>query len=77
MDIQAKMVCESVKPEGGEQNKYAETVTLRAVYSDGEENKSYSKATPNAQVTMTISNESAWGAFTVDKEYYLKFSPAN
>lgn len=76
MNIQAKMVCESVAPSPDADNKCAEQVTLRAVYGDGEENKSYSEATPSAQVSMTISNKAAWGAFEVGKEYYVKFIPA-
>lgn len=77
MNIKAKMVCESVVEVGAPDNKHAEQVALRAVYGDGEENKSYADATPNAQVNMTVNNKAAWGAFVPNKEYYVSFTPAD
>jgi len=76
MNIRAKMQCESVTQQSEGENKYAEQVKLRAVYGDGEENKTYADATPSATVDMTISNKGAWGAFEQGKEYYVDFTPA-
>jgi hypothetical protein len=73
MKIRGKFTCESVTPEHGN-----ETVRLRAVYA-GEKNaedNTFSEATPSAEVTMTISNKSAHGAFVPGKQYYADFSPA-
>lgn len=72
MKIRAKMACSQV-----EKNSYGgEEIKLHAVYTGGEENKSYAKATPNASVTMTIDNTDVHGAFVVGKEYYVDFTPA-
>ena len=76
MNVIAKMVCESVVEDGAPDNKYAEQVTLNAVYGDSEENKSYADATPNASVQMTINNKAAWGSFSPGKDYYVKFEEA-
>lgn len=80
MNIKAKMkvshVEENKSTDG--QTKYGELVVLNAVYSEDpqSENYSFSQATPSATVSLFISNPSAYGAFEVDKEYYVDFSPA-
>lgn len=79
MNIIAKMNCESVNPQTGglvSSPVICETVTLRAVYGDSEENKSFSEATPSAIVQMTISNKAAFGAFVEGKSYYVRFEEA-
>ena len=72
MNIKAKMRCDSVTKNSYDQ----EVVRLGAVYGDGEENKSYSLATPSASVELTISNPDAFGAFVPKGEYYVDFTPA-
>jgi hypothetical protein len=51
--------------------------TLHAVYSSdpADPNYSYSQATPDARMEMTISNPAAFGQFVPGKEYDLAFSP--
>jgi hypothetical protein len=72
MNIRAKMRCSQVtKTEYG-----AECVKLSAVYGNGEENKSFAKATPCATVDMQIDNPDAQGAFVPGGEYYVDFAPA-
>jgi hypothetical protein len=69
--IVAKMRCKSVlRSEGAEQ------VLLGVVTADTEENKTWSKYTPQGEVTMTITNQDALGAFTPGAEYLLTFEPA-
>jgi hypothetical protein len=52
-------------------------VRLMAVYDDGvEENKSWSKYTPNGNLSMTITNQAAIDAFELGKSYFVDFTPA-
>jgi len=54
----------------------SERVKLSAVYGNGEENKTYAKATPSASVEMTVDNPEAHGAFVPGREYYVDFTAA-
>jgi hypothetical protein len=49
-------------------------VTLSAVY--GEENKHWSKATPQAEIKMLITNPDAIAVFELGRPYYVDFTPA-
>jgi hypothetical protein len=71
MDIRAKMKCSSV-------NKFeaCEIISLQAVNADSPENKTYSKYTPAASISMTITNEAAYGSFVAGREYYVDFVQA-
>ena len=73
------MQCESVVNYEStvSSEKYSEAVKLRAVYSSdpNSENYSWSKYTPSAEISLNISNPSAWGKFEVGKEYYIDFTP--
>lgn len=51
-------------------------VKLRAEYGDGKGNEAWSKATPQGELSMRISNPNAFGRFEPGKDYYLDFSPA-
>lgn len=74
MSIQAKFTCEKVEeqldPNG---QKKGESVSMRAVYGDSEENKSFSEATPSATVNLYITNKSAFGAFVQGRNYIAVF----
>lgn len=72
MSIRAKFRCHTVTTDA-----YAnETVKLGAVYGDGKDNQSWSKATPSGDLTMCISNPEAHGKSEPGKDYYLDFTPA-
>ncbi len=43
---------------------------------DSEENKSFSKWTPQGKIELTITNPSAIAAFELGKAYYIDFTPA-
>lgn len=75
--IQAKVTVSSVKVQGEGENKYSEEVLMYPVYGNGEENKSYSDATPSGSISLTITNKAAWGFFVEGKEYYVNFTPSN
>lgn len=72
--VRAKMFVESnTQPEGYD----ARSIVLRAVYSDSEENKTFSMYTPTAQLTMWVSNPNAFNYFETGKEYYIDFTQAD
>jgi len=75
--IQAKVSVTAVKVNGEGENKYSEEVYMHPVYGNGEENKSYSEATPSGAIQLTITNKNAWGFFVEGKEYYVNFTQAN
>ena len=69
--VRAKMHCSHTEPNTEEQT----TVYFQAVIDGSEENKSFSRWTPSANVVMVISNETpAAKAFKVGKEYYVDFT---
>ncbi len=72
MQLKAKMKASYVT-DFGNQNK---GVKLTAVTGDSEENKTFSKYTPNATLEMTINNPAALDFFVAGDEYYLTFDKA-
>lgn len=82
MSIRAKVSVQQViplkgwAPEGKEPEKYGENITAFPVYGNGEENKSYSEATPSGRIELTITNKNAFGFFVEGKEYYVDITPA-
>lgn len=72
--IKAKVSVWQIEEQG--EPKYSEIVHMHPVYGNGEENKSYSEATPSGSINLTITNKAAWGFFVKDKEYYVDFTPA-
>jgi len=55
----------------------SEEVSMAAVYSSdpNSENKKWADATPNAQLSMTITNPAAFGRFTTGHEFYVDIIP--
>lgn len=72
MKIRAKFRCVSITHRSGG----SEAVDLVPVYGDTNENKTWSKYTPSGKCELAITQEGAQGAFEVDKEYFLDFTPA-
>jgi len=71
MSIRAKFQCESITHYQG-----SKTAKLRAVYGTSEENKDFTKYTPNGELSIAITNDApADGFFEIGKNYYLDFSP--
>lgn len=72
--VRAKFICVSNEPQSGEQH----LVKFSAVMGGSDENKSFSRWTPVANLEMWISDETAAAkVFEVGKEYYLDFTPAD
>jgi hypothetical protein len=71
--VRAKFVCVSNEETSGDQT----ILKMSAVTSGSDENKSFSRWTPAANLEMYISNETEAGkSFEVGKEYYLDFTLA-
>ncbi|HZP68370.1 MAG TPA: hypothetical protein VFB29_00375 [Pseudolabrys sp.] len=45
-------------------------------YGNGEENKSFSKYTPQGTIALTITNPDAIDKFSLGEAYYVDFTPA-
>ncbi len=87
MNIAARVFCQQVvqygapghDPASGTVNGAVsqETVTFKAIYSSSADdpNKSFSQATPNLNIEMTVTNMKAFGAFVPGRIYDLTFSP--
>lgn len=58
------------RPNGG---KESERVVLVPTYGESEENKSFSKYTPNGHIELDITNPDAFNQFKIGKEYYIDF----
>ena len=50
-------------------------IKLAPVYDD--DNKDWSKYTPQGEITMGITNPGAIAAFELGKKYYIDFTPAD
>lgn len=56
----------------------SETVKMSAVYGTGETaNAAWSKYTPSADISITITNPEAFGKLTKGGFHFLDFTPAN
>lgn len=81
MPVKAKFNCENVLDttnhfQGGSHSQ--RQVTFRAVYANGEENNTFSKATPQGELKMVIDKETiAYDYFKPGKSYYLTLEEAN
>ena len=75
MTVTAKFRCESFELFGQD----CRVVKMRAVYDSDPEgpNASWSKWTPNGDISMSITNSAAYEQFEVGKSYLLTFTPAD
>lgn len=70
--VRAKFKCDSVTDYG-----HQKSVSLSAVTTGSEENKSFAKYTPNGSMQISIDKETTAGnLFQAGKEYYIDFSEA-
>ncbi len=86
MNIVARVYCESVVQQGSPASDkvgaisggvHSEQVAFKAIYSSSEDdpNRTFSAATPNLTLSMTVSNKAVFGAFVPGHLYDLTFSP--
>ena len=67
---------------GPENAKSGETLTMHAVAAskypeDGsDEDNSYAKFSPGANLTINIANPALFGGFKIGEKYYVDFTPA-
>lgn len=57
-------------------NPEAAEITLQPKYSDTPEDNSYSKATPNGNIQLSVSNPLAVESLALGKVFYIDFTPA-
>lgn len=75
MTVRAKFYVTSILHHHvGAPDKVCAEVKLAPVY--GDDNKPWSEATPQGQLSMTITNPSAIDQFELGKAYFLDFTPA-
>jgi hypothetical protein len=53
----------------------SESLSFSAPYDDSPINKAWSKWTPSAQLTMSVTNPSVFGRFTVGQIVYVDIFP--
>lgn len=70
--MRAKLRVTSVKKTEGEQ----EVLEMTAVVSGSEEDNTYSKYTPSANLTMVVSNPDLLGKFSPGQKLYVDFTLA-
>jgi hypothetical protein len=76
--LRLKCVVSSVKSVAdAEGNKSQEELALSAVYSGSEANKQWSKYTPIASLTMTISNPAAFGKVLPGQFVFVDLTPTD
>lgn len=68
MSVRAKFRCHFIQK--ADDNSYR-TIHMSPVTADTEENKTWSKYTPDGQLTMHVSNPAAFDQFEQGKEYYI------
>ena len=67
---------------GPDKSKSMECLTMHAVAAskypaDGsDEDNTYAKMSPSANLAINIANPALWGKFEVGQAYYVDFSPA-
>lgn len=81
MNVRAKFFVSEIKffaTPGSDQTAQVTLVPVFGTYGDGkdEENKEWSKYTPQGEIKMTITNPAAIDAFEVGQPYFVDFTPA-
>jgi hypothetical protein len=78
MSVQAKFYVERVEHvHTGQPNQVCANVTMKPVYGDSPENKTWSKYTPNGKLEMTVTNPGAIDQLEVGRAYFLTFDPVD
>lgn len=73
MKTRAKMRVSSVMID-----EHSDTVKMHAVYGGDKnsEDNTFAKATPSADLSMSVSNPALRGTFLPGQKFYVDFSPA-
>lgn len=78
MVLRCKMrVAEVLQVREGDGSISQERVKLQAVYGNTEENKQWSKYTPFAEFSISISNTEAFGKLSSGHEFFVDFTPVS
>lgn len=76
--MRAKMKCNSVEPSGdGEALRFSAVSKSTAYPADGsDEDNSYGRWTPSAELSINIQNPALKGKIVVGDTFYVDFTPA-
>jgi hypothetical protein len=74
MTVRAKFIVSSIQHIHS--SEVCAEITLRAVWGDGKGNEAWSKATPQGELKMMITNPTAIDEFFLGKPYFLDISLA-
>lgn len=77
--MRAKMYVSNVEKYGDDSERvdFAAVCKKEGYTDDGsDENNTYAKFAPSADLTMCIQNPNLWGQFNVGDEFYLDFTKA-
>ena len=77
--MRAKLRVSNVEPfDGGENLSFSAVCKSEGYPEDGsDENNTFARFTPTAELTMTVNNPNLLGKFTEGQEFYVDFTPAN
>lgn len=77
--MRAKLKVANVEPyDGGENLSFSAVCKSEGYPEDGsDENNTFAKFTPTAELKMTVNNPNLLGKFTEGQEFYVDFTPAN
>mgnify|MGYP000571989624 CR=1 FL=1 len=76
--MRAKLKIDHIDQYEGGENLTFSAVCADEFGQDGEdENNTYARYTPAADLKITIQNPNLFGTFEVGQEFYVDFTPAN
>lgn len=77
MQMRAKMKVSNVKNYGSSEELIFNAVSKKDGYPDdgSDENNTFAKWTPSAELKMSITNPALIGQFTEGQEFYVDFTP--
>lgn len=77
MNVRAKFRCMSIQHiHTGNPDASVANIALSPVWEQEGVNRTWSQATPQGKLEMTITNAEAIDAFELGREYFLDISPA-
>ena len=78
MSVRAKFYVERVEHVHTSQpDRACANITMKPVYADSPENKTWSRYTPNGKLEMTVTNPVAIEQLEIGKAYFLTFDPVD
>lgn len=77
MRVRAKFFVKSINHMHTGGTEQIAEIAMSPVFSDSDENRSWSKYTPSGELKMMITNPDAVSQFELGRSYFLDFTPAD